>query len=186
MALWRLTYNLDDSKRITRAIRSLRDSIRSRQGFAEFYFDLLTNENAVPAFFRNLFESRGVGGAYYSRSWLPLGDSYKLAKQRKGYDTRIGFRTCNLFESLTVPGSPYNILKVNNRRALFGSAVVDQESGKEKGSHYSGRFNEKRPLIDKDEISNLKNFLLQGSGRRGFNSASVSFKRMLIEKAVRR
>ena len=185
MALWRLTYNLDDSKRITKALRSLRDSVKTRKGFAEFYFDLLTNDNAVPAFFRGLFESRGVGGSYYSRSWLPLGDSYLLWKQRKGYDTRIGFRTGNLYESLTVPGSPYNILKINNRRALFGTAVVDTEKGKEKGSHYAGKFNEKRPVIDSDEIANLRAFLLEGSGRRGFNSAAVSFKRMLIDKAVR-
>ena len=90
-----------------------------------------------------------------------------------------------MYESLTVPGSPYNILKINNRRALFGTAVVDTEKGKEKGSHYAGKFNEKRPVIDSDEIANLRAFLLEGSGRRGFNSAAVSFKRMLIDKAVR-
>lgn len=185
MALWRLTYNVDDAQRITKVIRSLRSAVRTRQHFDEFYFELLTNENAVPAFFKDLFESRGAGGAYYSRSWLPLGDSYRQWKQRKGYDQRIGFRTGNLFESLTVPGSPFNILKVSKRRALFGSAVVDTEQGKEKGSHYAGKFNDKRPVIDGDEIANLRLFLLQGAGRAGFNSAARNLKRSLIDKAVK-
>lgn len=186
MAFWRLTYNLDEAKLIKTALRSLRDSVRSREGFDAFYFDLLTNEQAVPAFFRNLFESRGVGGSYYNRGWLPLQDSYKLWKRKKGYDQRIGFRTGHLFESLTVPGSTFNILNINKRRALFGTAVTDTEKGKEKGSHYASKFNQERPVIDKEEIANLKAFLLQGAGRRGFDSAAGSLKRTLLGKAVRR
>lgn len=185
MGWWRVDYNLDEGRKITNFLDQLRALVKSGEGNQSFFHELLTSAYGVPAFFREMFEVRGVGGSYYNREWRPISAAYRDWKLRKGYDARIGFRTGHLEESLTVPGSPFNVMEINNQRAVFGSKVRDTESGAERNEPYSGKFSEERPVIDRDEISNLRSFLLEGSGRPAFQSASGNFKRMLIERALK-
>lgn len=184
MGWWRVDFNLDDGRKIKNFLHELKALVKGGTENESFFRELLTSEYGVPAFFRQMFEVRSVGGSYYNRDWHPIGEAYRRWKRDHGYSTKIGIRTGHLKESLTMPGSPFNVMEINSKRAVFGSKVTDTEDGEERNQSYSAKFNEVRPVIDEDEIHNLRSFLLQGSGRPAFQSASANYKRNLIERAL--
>jgi len=183
MGWWRVDYNLDGGRKLTGFLHELASLVKSGEGNETFFREVLASAYGVPLFFRQMFEVRSVGGSYYNREWRPISEAYRDWKVKKGYDSRIGIRTGHLQESLTVPGSRFNILEITKKRAIFGSNVTDTEAGEDHGQAYSNKFSEVRPVVDQQEISNIRSFLLEGDGRPAFDSAAGNFKRNLIERA---
>lgn len=185
MGWFRLTYNLDEGARITEVLRQLTEGFRERVGVEDFFRELLTRPTAVPGYFKELFQSQGVGGSFYGRRWPGNSFHWTEWKRLHGYDTRIGHRTRHLFESVTSPLSPFRVMKISKTRAVFGSAVVDTEDGKSRGEAYAAKFNERRPFIDAASMQNLRHYLLAGPGRIGFVAAGERLKAQLLSKAFR-
>lgn len=189
MGWWRLDYNLSERERLQEVLSNFTDAVRFHEGADEFYRTLLTQPEGVPGYFRQLFERRGIGGSWYSQNWQPISEGWRDWKAEHGYDTRIGFRTGNLFRSLTQPGNLFNYTRISKYNAEFGSKVVDTEKGMHdrppSGESYAGKFNRLRPIIDDGELQNLKHYLVHGGGVAAFNRAVEGLKKRVIGKAVR-
>lgn len=134
---------------IPQKLKRITANARGNKGTTAFFSTLVRGDDGVHAFFKAMFEQRGSGGSFNGRPWLPLSERWLAFKRRQGYDSRIGFRTSALFDSLVNPGAPNQVFQVGTSRVTFGTKVP-----------YASRFNAARPVIDAQTIKDLRVWLL--------------------------
>ncbi len=179
MQWFKVQYNVDERRRVIEVLQQFRRALRNRVGVKALYEDLL-KQGAIPSFFEQVFEQRGTGGAFYGggRTWKELTPAWLEEKRKHGWDSRIGHRLGQLRESLTQPGSEFNITQVTEKRAVFGSSAADG------GKTYAGYFNAVRPVIDPQAMQDIRAYLTAGGGSTAFERAVAKYKLAVAWKAV--
>jgi hypothetical protein len=186
MGWWKLTYDLSEQDRIKQVLSQLEEAVLRFDGGEEFFREILLNAAGIPRFFQHMFQSEG---AYANQPvWKSLRKPYLSWKISRGYNSRRGMRTGNLFRSFTQPGSSDSIVRISPDRAEVGSAVRDNEQGMfgdaGGGKAYSGHFNQKRPVLNREILANLALYITRGEGKPVFTVAANKLKAAVIKSAV--